>query len=1042
MKKRTMLSAALCLTLLFTLLSGMSAGAVYAKESRAAIVTSVEGTVMVMKAGGSNEYRAFADMSLSQGDHIRTEEGSSLILSVVDMEDEVTIGPNTELYISELLQSDDGANKSKLKVWAGSLWFKVKKLVNADDEFVVETPTAVMSVRGSNGYIESMYGQLFAMMASGVLETAPTGGDQAGSDPTPVYPGQQISQLSGQTGDPADTVTPMDIKSFVQNAPPSIIEALLATIQEIREENEQFVQDVGDGTKQVDSKTGLNLSSPDVQQQFGSNLTNLMANIAKEAIDSNKLPAGTVNDLVNKANETGTGEKIDLNNVKPFDATVGLDPAVQQAKLEQMERIQEQKQEQQAQERQAQEEKASQNSALLEQLNTERERQQQGNNEAKEQEQQKANDSFVSGLSQAERERFDSDKQQAQQTINQQQQQQQQNTSGGTGGSTGGTPGGSAGSPGGNAGGTPGGNTGGTPDGSNGGNNGNTGGDDEQTDTTPPDLTVVQPSASPVTVNAISQEIAVYAEQGSSVKLFKGQSATPLETKSGLGAGTKVSFAVNLTEGSNTYKVTATDDAGNATSATVSFVLDTTAPSLTISHPSDETAYVNTKTQTIELTAEEGAAVSLFADSADHTPIQTAAGKGATAIIWMLPDLIEGSNTFVVKATDALGNSVTKTIHYVLNTSGPSLTIVHPTVPNEDPANPSTYYVNNAAQTIQVRTDAGVTVRLYKGEETTPIGTLTGSAAAPVEFADLGLIEGLNRYRVTATDSLGNETTRIVKYLLDTIAPPLTVVQPAGGSADVTSNVQTIQVKAELGANVSLYQGTASGSPKQTGIGKGQDVTEFNVTLTEGSNLFTIVATDAAQNSTEKTVTYQYNPIPPSANEAGLEIVIGDQTVAKSGETTSAAPAQLTESIFDLNVVLNDFDQPFYAVEVHLTYTGAIDWEEDYRDDLAAEGGGDFIFNRNVSESVMNTYTTGEGEGQSTELVYVITQYAKDGATSSDYMRPFPREPKTLVSIPFWADGSTEGTINITDIVIVDENGNRLNKALKGPIYYSVQVTS
>lgn len=818
MKKRSLLSVTLCLTLLFSLMSNMLAGAAFAKESRAAIVVSVKGEVMVTKAGGSAEYRAFEEMSLNQGDHIRTQDGSSIILKVVDQEDEVTIGPNTEMYISSLIESDEGGKKSKLKMWAGSLWFKVKKLVNADDEFELETPTAVMSVRGSNGYIESMYGQLFALMTSGVLETTPTNGDGS-SDSTNISPGQQYQQSDDQSGNPSDNVTPLDIKSFVANASPEIILSLLQSIQEIREENEQFVQQLGDGSKQVDSRTGLKLDSPEKQQQFGSNLTNLLANIAKEAMDSNKLPASEVNGLIAKANENTTGERIDLNNVKPFDTSVGLDPDVQKAKQEQMQKQQESRDAAKERDKQEQQDKASQNPGLADRLAAERQRQDQGNNNARTEEQQRTNQTF--------------------------QEQQQQTNTGNTGGNTT-TPGGGS-----NTG--TGGSTGGGNDGGTGGGGGGGGG--EEPDTTPPTLVVAHPTVDLYTVNSASQTISVYAEQNSSVKLVKDGTTAPIDTKSGLGTSTLVTFTVALVEGVNTFTVTATDAAGNATTKTVKFQLDTASPTLTISSPANEVTVVNTKPQSIVLQAEQGAVVSLFKGDA-VTPVETATGLGASNITFTLNDLAEGENNYKVTATDAAGNVTAQSLKYVLNTSAPSLAIKHPTK--------ETNVVRTKPQTIEVEVALGISVSLYKGDSATPLDTKQGSGTSNVVFTIDDLAEGTNTFKVTAQNTAGNTSSLTVKYVLDTSAPTLEVSHPTNEVTYVSSNKQTIVVQAEEGSTVKLFKGT-SAFPIETTTGKGATGITFTLNdLIEGTNMYNITATDEAGNETVKHVAYVLMTAGPS----------------------------------------------------------------------------------------------------------------------------------------------------------------------------------
>lgn len=428
-KTRKWLAQVVCLAMLLSLMTGGFAGTVAAKDTRAAIAVSVEGTVMVTKAGGSNEYRAYADMSLNQGDHIRTESGSSIVLRVVDQEDEVTVGPDTELYISSLMETD-GAKKSKFKMWAGSVWFKVKKLVNADDEFELETSTAVMGVRGSNGYIQAKLGELFAMMASGVLATEKkSGSEDSTSSTASIYPGQQINLSGSSDIDPSEAVSGLDIDAFVANASPSVIQQLLTTIQQIREENEQFVQDVNTGSKQVDSKSGLQLGSPADLSKFGNNLTALLANVAKTAADTNKLDKTTVQSLIEKANQSTTGEKIDLNNVPKFDKTAGMDPEV--AKKREETAKQQQTQSQQERDRAAKEleEKQKENVALLKLLEAAQKAFEEANRKAKEEAAKNAEDAFKNGLSDTQKQQFDQNKQKVEDEKKKQEEQQQNNTS-------------------------------------------------------------------------------------------------------------------------------------------------------------------------------------------------------------------------------------------------------------------------------------------------------------------------------------------------------------------------------------------------------------------------------------------------------------------------------------------------------------------------------------------------------------------------------------------------------------------------------------
>ncbi|RKN85042.1 FecR domain-containing protein [Paenibacillus ginsengarvi] len=1060
-----MLPITLCLTLLLGMLSGLFSGAAMAKESRAAIVSSVKGTVMVTKAGGSTEYRAFDDMSLNQGDHIRTEEGSSIVLKVVDMDEEVTIGPNTELYISSLVEDAQGGKKSKLSVWAGSLWFKVKKLVNADDEFEVSTPTAVMSVRGSNGYIEMRMGQLNALMLSGILETASPNAGTSGSGPAFIYPGQQILQSLGNADDYNENVAPLDISDFVANASPEIIRALLSTIQQIREENSQFVNDLQNGTKQIDLNNGLVLDNPDDLQNFGGNLTSLIAGIANEAIQSSKLPRNEVQELIKKANESLQNDPIDLEHAKPFDPSLGLKPELLKQKQQRMEDLKRQLE----QRRNEQQQNLQKNKELLERLMAERERQQQGNAA----EQQRISQSLP------------------------------------------GNAGGGSGSPG--TGGSGSGST--TAPGDNGEGSGDGTGGETPVDRMPPDLSVIHPGDGVHAVNSIAQEISVYAEQGSTVQIFKDGTTSPLDTKTGLGPNVKVSFAVSLSEGLNTFTVTAKDVAGNVTSKTVKYELITTVPELSVQPDSE--AIVGSNQQTIKVRTAQGNQISLYKG---ETLLETKPGAGMTTDVeFTVAGLTEGLNTFTVKAKDAVGNIATKTVQFKLVTTEPELLIQ----PNGEAI------VGSTQQTIKARAEQGNQISLYKGEgpNATLLETKPGAGmTTDVEFIVTGLTEGFNTFTVKAKDAGGNIATKTVKFKLVTTEPEL-LVQP-NGEAVVGSNQQTIKARTAQGNQISLYKGEGPNATlleTKPGAGMTTDV-EFTVTnLVEGPNRFTVTAMDTTGKITSKTVQFKVDTIRPDAPKvdenqprvftSGIPLVLrakgedGAKIELRNGQTllgsatgkgtteadyveipfslndgsytlqlvaidkagnesdprsvpgveiqrnapasqrniglkvvpnqqvsfVAGEPLQLrSNDWFDLGVVMSDFPYAadgFYAIELHLRLGEGIKWVGESNEVGMTEyydKETDYVFSTVNSASTMGVRPDNDNpESEYTsEIIYVVTAYAS-AASDPGNISGITGE-KVLVRIPLYAidmyieDPEIHDAITIQKVIIMNKNGTKL----------------
>ena len=126
-------------------------------------LSNIKGEVTIKTGGGLHEFQAVNGTELVQGDWLRTGKTGTAKLSYEDGT-EATIGASSYLNIQRLTAQDttglssrgqaritswqDG-HQSSLELWAGSIWNKVKSLVNMDDKYEVETPTAVMGVRGT-----------------------------------------------------------------------------------------------------------------------------------------------------------------------------------------------------------------------------------------------------------------------------------------------------------------------------------------------------------------------------------------------------------------------------------------------------------------------------------------------------------------------------------------------------------------------------------------------------------------------------------------------------------------------------------------------------------------------------------------------------------------------------------------------------------------------------------------------------------------------------------------------------------------------------
>lgn len=107
-------------------------------------VVEVSGTVCVAKDG--IEYSAYVGMHLQEGYEIVTT-GNSYVRLVLDGDKYVKLEPGSRLIFEKL--GFLGSGKTSMKIERGSLTSEIVKPLGEDEEFVVNTPNAVLAVRGT-----------------------------------------------------------------------------------------------------------------------------------------------------------------------------------------------------------------------------------------------------------------------------------------------------------------------------------------------------------------------------------------------------------------------------------------------------------------------------------------------------------------------------------------------------------------------------------------------------------------------------------------------------------------------------------------------------------------------------------------------------------------------------------------------------------------------------------------------------------------------------------------------------------------------------
>lgn len=207
-------------------------------------------------------------------------------------------------------------------------------------------------------------------------------------------------------------------------------------------------------------------------------------------------------------------------------------------------------------------------------------------------------------------------------------------------------------------------------------------------ETTAPTITISSPTASqyfgtatpPITFSVVEESY------GSGVDISTLQIKVDNKTYTNTSSGVTVTTTTNgynvtctpttLTDGSHTVQISVSDNDGNkATSASISFVTDTIAPTLNVTSPGESGTYVSESALTVKGTTSDSTSgvptIKITLNGNDQGAVTVSNGSFSKAIT-----LINGSNTIVVTATDKAGRTTTVTRTVTLDSSSPVIASV------------------------------------------------------------------------------------------------------------------------------------------------------------------------------------------------------------------------------------------------------------------------------------------------------------------------------------------------------------------------------
>ncbi|MCQ8849646.1 Ig-like domain-containing protein [Alteromonas stellipolaris] len=300
-----------------------------------------------------------------------------------------------------------------------------------------------------------------------------------------------------------------------------------------------------------------------------------------------------------------------------------------------------------------------------------------------------------------------------------------------------------------------------------------------------------------------------------------------------------------LPEGDYSVEVTATDDAGNSTTASEDGGnIDTTAPVLSLNPQgtgNDETPNISGSTDLAT-----GSTVTLtITDSAGNTQTFNAIVDSNGDFSADVPDaILDGSYTVTASASDDAGNTTTTSDTGTLDTSAPALTLE------------AQAPVSDTTPTISGTTDlpAGSTVTLSVTDSAGNTQTFTALVDASGNFsADVPapLAEGDYSVTATATDSNSNSASVTDNNgIVDTVAPVISL-DALGSNNDTTPTISgTTDLAAGETVTLSITDNAGNNQTVTATVdANGNFTVDVPDALTEGDYNVTATAADDAGNS-------------------------------------------------------------------------------------------------------------------------------------------------------------------------------------------------
>jgi hypothetical protein len=388
------------------------------------------------------------------------------------------------------------------------------------------------------------------------------------------------------------------------------------------------------------------------------------------------------------------------------------------------------------------------------------------------------------------------------------------------------------------------------------------------------------------------------------VKIYAGATASGSVVSTATATGTGGAWSSSkaspaLASGQYTAVATQASSLGNptGTSAPVTFVVDTSSPTVTLNQP---TSPSNNTTPPFTGAASDitSVTVRIYAGATASGSIVSTATATGTGGAWTSskasPALASGQYTATATQESSVGNpaGVSAPVTFTVNTSSPTVTLKGPT----SPSNNTTPSFTGAASDI-----TSVTVRIYAGATASgsivSTATATGTGGAWTSSkASPALASG--QYTATATQesSLGNPAgvSAPVTFTLDTSSPTVALNQPTSLSNDTTPSFSgTASDSTQVVVHV-YSEGSEVSSVAATPHSGSWATSAISPALSSGKHVYTARATQKSSlgnpEGSSNTVSFTVDTTAPSVTLNQQVSRSNDATPSFSGTASDVTP--------------------------------------------------------------------------------------------------------------------------------------------------------